>query len=65
MKIVLAVETVKPMLWCVRVGYRWLLIPKVVIETEMKSGIGKKSPHAYLTCEGHVTVVKDTAYITK
>lgn len=65
MKIVLAVETIKPMLWCIREGFRWHLISNVVIETEMRSGRGRRSPHAFFTCEGRVTIIDGTAYITK
>lgn len=64
MRITLAVETTKPMLWCVREGYTWHLVNRVIIKTEMYSGIGKKSPHAFLWREGTLTIHRGTAIIT-
>lgn len=66
MRITLAVETITPMLWCVRDGFKWHLVERVVILTQMQSGTGKKSPHAFLWCDGYLTITPEkTAIITR
>lgn len=65
MRVILAVETIKPLRWCIRDGYTWHIVRRVEIRTRMKSGTGMKSPHAYLYCDGKVTVKGGKAVISK
>jgi hypothetical protein len=62
-KIQIAVESINPVLWCVRYGNKWVVVKDVFCKVPLRTKSNKIAPHVVFEGKGRLKIVNGIAYV--